>query len=647
MITKEIGKGLLVGAVLFWVMLPWAGHTVPAQINYQGYLTDSAGTPINTTVPISFSLYSDPGPGGTALWTETQNMVVASGVYSVKLGSVNPITLSFDAQYYLGVKVGTDLEMTPRQPLTTVPYAFRAKTVETVTSGAIATPLNLSGTPPGDSVVKVTTHSFAGSAIEGIADMSGSNIGGSFSSWGNSGGGVFGYGRAVGAVTNYGGSFRADGDSGRAVYGYAPAIGNVMNYGGYFEAQGNYGVGVYGESNSGWGVEGRYAGGNFGVLGANGYGVYGRGYGNSRGVWGESDNATGVHGKSANGFGIYGESTNGTGVYGYAPGSAGYGVYGYAPATGDVTNYGGYFRADGNSGRAVYGVASATGSAPNIGGYFEAKGDFGSAIYAKATSTSYSANWGGFFEAYGENGTAVYGATFTSGSAWGGAFEAYGDGGTGVYGWARTGIAGVHGVVESGDGWGVWGEAPISGNGYAGYFHGRVHVAGTLSKSAGSFKIDHPLDPENKFLYHSFVESPDMKNIYDGIAVLDSSGEAWVELPEWFEAVNKDFRYQLTCIGGFAQVYIADEVSENRFKIAGGRSGLKVSWQVTGIRKDAYAEAHRIPVEEAKKPSEQGFYIHPDLFGHDEEKNIEWARRPGIMKKMKAEREKIRRSGGE
>src|SRR5208282_2695205 len=105
--------------------------------------------------------------------------------------------------------------------------------------------------------------------------------------------------------------------------------------------------------------------------------------------------------------------------------------------------------------------------------------------------------------------------------------------------------------------------------------NGTVDLLGTFTKPSGSFKIDHPLDPEHKFLYHSFVESPDMKNIYDGTVVLDSDGRAWIELPAWFEGLNSDFRYQLTCIGGYAPVYIAQEVVGNRFQIAGGKAGLK------------------------------------------------------------------------
>jgi hypothetical protein len=146
-------------------------------------------------------------------------------------------------------------------------------------------------------------------------------------------------------------------------------------------------------------------------------------------------------------------------------------------------------------------------------------------------------------------------------------------------------------------------------------FVGNVGVAGTLWKSAGSFKIDHPLDPANKYLSHSFVESPDMKNYYDGIVTLTSGGEAVVELPEWFEALNENYRYQLTCVGGYAPVYIAEEIAGNHFKIAGGKAGLKVSWAVTGVRHDRYAEAHRIRVEEAKPALERGRFLSPELFG--------------------------------
>jgi hypothetical protein len=148
-------------------------------------------------------------------------------------------------------------------------------------------------------------------------------------------------------------------------------------------------------------------------------------------------------------------------------------------------------------------------------------------------------------------------------------------------------------------------------------------VSGSFTKGSGSFKIDHPLDPANKYLYHSFVESPDMMNVYNGNTNLDANGEAMVPMPEWFTALNKDFRYQLTAIGAPGpNLYIAEEVTDNHFKIAGGGAGAKVSWQVTGIRQDAWASAHRIQVEEEKSEDERGTYLHPELFGQPAEKDV-------------------------
>jgi hypothetical protein len=147
---------------------------------------------------------------------------------------------------------------------------------------------------------------------------------------------------------------------------------------------------------------------------------------------------------------------------------------------------------------------------------------------------------------------------------------------------------------------------------------GNLYVAGNISKAGGSFKIDHPLDPANKYLYHSFVESPDMMNIYNGVATLDAKGGASVTLPDWFEALNRDFRYQLTAIGAPGpNLYISAKIANHRFSIAGGKPGAEVSWQVTGVRHDAWADAHRIPVEVEKKGGEQGHYLHPELFGKD------------------------------
>ena len=151
---------------------------------------------------------------------------------------------------------------------------------------------------------------------------------------------------------------------------------------------------------------------------------------------------------------------------------------------------------------------------------------------------------------------------------------------------------------------------------------GNLNVTGKITKGSGSFKIDDPLEPEKKYLSHSFVESPDMMNVYNGNIVTDKHGVATVVLPDYFEALNRDFRYQLTVIGQFAQAIVAREIEKNHFVIRTSKPGVKVSWQITGIRQDAYANANRIPVEEEKPAEEQGYYLHPEAFGQPASKSI-------------------------
>ena len=147
-------------------------------------------------------------------------------------------------------------------------------------------------------------------------------------------------------------------------------------------------------------------------------------------------------------------------------------------------------------------------------------------------------------------------------------------------------------------------------------FNSSVNIEGNLQKGSGTFKIDDPLDPANKYLSHSFVESPDMLDMYNGTVTLDSKGEAEVNMPDWFDALNQSFQYQLTAVGAPGPgLYIKEKVHGNQFKIAGGAAGLEVSWQLTGVRHDAWANAHRTPVEEAKPEGEVGTYLHPELFG--------------------------------
>lgn len=149
---------------------------------------------------------------------------------------------------------------------------------------------------------------------------------------------------------------------------------------------------------------------------------------------------------------------------------------------------------------------------------------------------------------------------------------------------------------------------------------GDVFIAGSLAKSGGSFKIDHPLDPANKYLYHSFVESPDMMNIYNGNVVTDSKGYANVTMPDWFESLNRDFRYQLTVVDeedseSFVQAKVVRKIQGNTFRIRSSEPQAEISWMVTGIRQDNWANENRIPLEVPKTGGERGRYLHPAAFG--------------------------------
>lgn len=158
---------------------------------------------------------------------------------------------------------------------------------------------------------------------------------------------------------------------------------------------------------------------------------------------------------------------------------------------------------------------------------------------------------------------------------------------------------------------------------YAGYFAGAIYAT-SASSSIKSFKIDHPQDPENKYLYHSSIESPDMMNIYNGNIVTDAEGNATIQLPSYFMVLNKDFKYQLTCMGQFAQAIVTEEIKDNKFVIKTDKPNVKVSWMVTGVRQDAAANYARVQPEVEKPASEKGFYLMPEAYGFGPERNSAW-----------------------
>ncbi|MER7251327.1 hypothetical protein [Kribbella sp. NPDC000426] len=179
--------------------------------------------------------------------------------------------------------------------------------------------------------------------------------------------------------------------------------------------------------------------------------------------------------------------------------------------------------------------------------------------------------------------------------------------------------SGMTGVLAQGRNTGVWaagGSIGLVASGpTAGQFFGDVSITGTLHKGGGGFRIDHPLDPANAYLSHSFVESPEMLNVYRGTVTTDLDGDATVELPAYVEALNADVSYHLTVVGGASTVGVTRPLQGNSFSLHTDLPGAQVCWVVLGVRQDAWAQAHRIQVEEAKPDAARGRYVHPDLFG--------------------------------
>jgi hypothetical protein len=313
--------------------------------------------------------------------------------------------------------------------------------------------------------------------------------------------------------------------------------------------------------------------------------IYARTNTNLTAIFGSSAGAAGVYGSSSGGDGVFGTSANYEGVRGQTTSNYA-GVFG----TNSGSGLGPGVRGDATSGPGVYGISSG-----NHGVWGSTSNGGNSGVFGENTASGIGV--------MGQGYTGIQGRATTSGAGVIGV-SASGDG---VFGTSSTG-PGVIGESSTGDG--VYGQ---STTGYAGHFAGNVlvegdvHVTGNCcGSSAGTYRIDDPLDPANKYLNQAAVESSDMLDIYSGNATTDAVGEAVVTLPDYFQALNRDFRYQLTPVGQFAQTMVAQGIKDNSFVIKTDKPNVEVSWQVTGVRQDAYAQAHPVIVEQDKPAGEQG-----------------------------------------
>jgi hypothetical protein len=615
---------------------------------YQGRLSD-AGSPADGAFDFRFILY-DAAVGGSQVGpiVSRDDVVVTGGLFTVSLdfgSSFGGSRRWLDLSVRPGASTGTYTPIAPRHELTSTPSALFS--AETPWTGVADKPAGFADGIDDDVVGGLACGGGEVAKWNGTLWACANDLvnAGTVTSVGA------GAGLSGGPITSSGTLSVAFGGGGAAS---TVARSDHNHHGQLWAGASGTGLTVESAAGTGNGILGRAGmGGGYGrgvigeVVSTTGAGVYGHATattGSAVGVLGLSDSTygtgvygegteLGVRGQSATTFGsgVFGWATNTTGatsgVQGWSESSFGSGVLGTARAsTGDARGVTGHTLSA--HGIGVYGLASA-GTGVNTGVYGTSHSSIGQGVIG-FTSATVGTTRGVYGASFSPNGRGVEGH---AGGSTGASFGVYGSAqssaGMGVYGEAEAATGstvGLHGVSHSSQGRGVLGVTTAtsgptvgvyglnsSSAGYAGFFNGRVHVAGTLSKAAGSFRIDHPLDPERKYLYHSFVESPDMKNVYDGVVTTDADGFATVTMPEWFEALNRDFRYQLTVIGKgeWAHARVFREVEANTFVVQTDRPRIAVSWQVTGIRRDSYAEKHRIPVEEDKPLDEQGHPLEP------------------------------------
>ena len=501
-------------------------------------------------------------------------------MFSTSLGSqtVFADSIKFNKPYWLGIKVGNEAELTPHIELNASGYSLTSNLALNVVDGKVIK--NLNGL-----MDNVTLEGGGGTTI----NTSGNKI--IISSSGTGGTGIQGVQNTNNTldITN------SNGPTATMNIKVPLTLSGSRDNSTTFTSinTGTAGIGIRGESSSGTGVLGKSSNwsGTYGETGT-WFGVWGKATGeNGKGVLGESATSFGVWGVSPNSAGVVGESDNWVGVYGET--EAGNGVWGKSMSA--IGVYG-----ESALGTGIYGTAQG----------YRKYSVFGKSSHGNADAFTYGA-------------LGYLGDEFTGD-----------DRSIGVIGVAENDGIAVAGYSNSPNSTAGYFN---SKNGTAGYFDGIVIMTDYLSvkevianklsvTGTKNFKIDHPLDPANKYLIHSCVESSERINIYSGNITTDGNGFSLVELPGYFQALNIDYRYQLTAIGQKAQSWIETEINNNQFTIKTDKPNVKVSWQVTGIRNDEYAKQNPMVVEEGKETAEKGKYLMPELFRKPKEMGIHYVK---------------------
>ncbi len=546
---------------------------VPSRISYQGVLSDNNGKPVpDGFYTIQFSLYQSP-TGGILMWSEQDDVQTSKGIFNVLLGENNSLSdVTFDLPYWLQITI---IKSTGNESL--LPRVELSSSAYSLSTASIQGQPISTKSPSTDQVLKWDGYKWAPGT-----DNTGSGGGGTVTEI-KTGDGLTG-----GPITSSGTISIADnGVSLNKINSSGASNGQVPTFNG---------SSLVWQTPSGSSLNGP-AGGDLSGSYPNPSVVKIQGRTVSQATpsadqvlkwngsqWTPSTDETGglnlPYAATINSSGRAFEIANtGTGMGISGTGNL-YGIYGIG----------------GNSGIGVYGQG----------------GNFG--LYGESGST---------------NGTGIKGYALNNSAS---SFGVIGLHSSGHYGELGTQSAGV--VAFGNDGYAMW---AIGNNAqYAGYFTGNVKITGSISQSITINKIDDPIDPANKILNSTAVQSPNMMNIYNGNVTTDLSGNAIVQLPDYFSSLNMDFRYQLTVIGQFAQAMVSQEIQGNQFTIKTDKPNVKASWQVTGIRKDPWAVKNKIVVEEEKSEKTRGYYLNPEAYGQPKTRSIEYALHPELMKQLES-----------
>ena len=579
--------------IIFVMLTSLAVADVPQLISYQGRLTDAGGAAVpDAAYLVKFIIYNDPVAtgGGAEKWSSGfQTVNTIDGLFNYDLGSITvlPDDLFTDTLSWLGITVGVDPELLPRTRLTSKGYAYHALRADSAGTAALLdgqSPSfyiawsNMTGVPSGFADgIDDTTNSLEWSALTsvpaGFADGTDNDAGGDITNV-NAGSGLTGGGSSGSVTLNVG----------TGLITSSHIAGNTITAADIAAS----GVGISEIAANAVGASEIVSGAIFDIDVNSAANIA------TTKISGTAVNLSST--QTITGHKQFGDSTaiiNNNGITIGTTTSPPFNYLVFASRTYNTTStrYGQQIALGNLSTGVMYGLRASLGSINDAGG---TRYGVYSTVDNLLTSTS-----------------PQYAVFAVAGSSSKSAGTSYG---VRAYGYAGSGST-AYGIYASEIG---------SGANFAGFFSGNVHVSGTLSKSGGAFRIDHPLDPSNMYLQHSFVESPDMMNIYNGNIVTDGSGYATVTMPDWFKALNMDFRYQLTVIGEFAQAIIGNKMNGNQFSILTDKPNIEVSWQVTGIRNDKYAQVHRIQVEVDKPAHELGTYLNPEEHGQPIERHANW-----------------------